>query len=240
MILAELNVWHSRPAVPTRRVALGEDQLNFDPKPGSGGLLLAAVVAVHAQQLGDEESNDLIALLNLLEAGARVPQPRLRHRLQEDRIGLTRSTHQLVTTEGGRMSLKIAPSDRPEPHILAALYRAADQPGETRSALLPLLRSSTRWRGKDHDDLLRYLAGDVPQGSWAQSHDIDPIIWALGVLGFSQQERDNLPDSRQIRRTFRRLLRSAHPDHGGSKEEAGTRIESLTAARNILLDRRSA
>ena len=80
MILAELNVWHSRPAVPTRRVALGEDQLNFDPKPGSGGLLLAAVVAVHAQQLADEESNDLIALLNLLEAGARVPQPRLRLR----------------------------------------------------------------------------------------------------------------------------------------------------------------
>ena len=75
MILAELNVWHSRPAVPTRRVALGEDQLNFDPKPGSGGLLLAAVVAVHAQQLGDEENNDLTALLNMLEAGARSSTP---------------------------------------------------------------------------------------------------------------------------------------------------------------------
>ena len=240
MILAELNVWHSRPAVPTRRVALGEDHLEFDPQPGPGGLLLAAVVAVHAQQLGDEESNDLTALLNLLEAGARVPQPRLRHRLQEDRIGLTRSTHRLVTEQGGRIALEIAPSDRPEPHILAALYRAAGQPGEIRSALLTLLRSARRWRGHDHDDLLRYLAGDAPQGSWIQSQDIDPILWALGVLGFSEQQRDNLPDSRQIRRTFRRLLRSAHPDHGGSKEDAGTRIESLTAARNILLDRRSA
>ena len=48
MILAELNVWHSRPAVPTRRVALGEDQLGFDPSPGPGGLLIAAVFAASA------------------------------------------------------------------------------------------------------------------------------------------------------------------------------------------------
>ena len=146
MILAELNVWHSRPAVPTRRVALGEDHLKFEPQPGPGGLLLGAVVAVHAQQLGDEENNDLTALLNLLEVGARIPQPRLRHRLQKDRIGLTRSTHRLLTATNGRVSLDLAPSDRPEPHILAALYRASDQPGDTRRALLTLLLRSLRER----------------------------------------------------------------------------------------------
>jgi hypothetical protein len=36
------------------------------------------------------------------------------------------------------------------------------------------------------------------------------------------------------------MLRRAHPDHGGAVVEAGSRIEALTAARNILLDRRSA
>ncbi|MBM36721.1 MAG: hypothetical protein VX963_12285 [Actinomycetota bacterium] len=240
MILAELNVWHSRPAVPTRRVALGEDQLKFEPQPGPGGLLLGAVVAVYAQQLGDEENNDLTALLNLLEVGARIPQPRLRHRLQRDRIGLTRSTHRLVTATNGRMSLDLAPGDRPEPHILAALYRASDQPGDTRRALLTLLRSARRWQGHDHDDLLRYLSGDLPKGTWDSRVDVDPIVWALGILGFPQQQTENLPDSRLVRRTFRRLLRNAHPDHGGSAEDAGSRIETLTAARNILLDRRSA
>ena len=66
MILAELNVWHSRPAVPTRRVALGDDRLAFDPSPGSGGLLLAAVVATHAQQLDDDGNVELTELLNVL------------------------------------------------------------------------------------------------------------------------------------------------------------------------------
>ena len=35
-------------------------------------------------------------------------------------------------------------------------------------------------------------------------------------------------------------LRTAHPDHGGVAEDAGRRIEALTAARNILLNQRSA
>lgn len=240
MILAELNVWHSRPAVPTRRVALGEDQLKFDPAPGAGGLLLAAVVGAHAQQFGDDENSDLTDLLNLIEIGARIPQPRLRHRLQEDRIGLTRSTHRLVGAPDGRISLELAPSDRPEPHVLAALYRIRQQPRQMRRSLLTLLRSARRWQGHDHDDLLRFVSGRSPLDHLGSGLGTDSVTWALDVLGFSGLSIDELPDSRQVRRTFRRLLRTAHPDHGGVAEDAGRRIEALTAARNILLNQRSA
>jgi len=239
VILAELNVWHSRPAVPTRRVALGEDHLKFDPAPGAGGLLLAAVVGVHAQEFGDDENNDLSDLLNLVEIGARIPQPRLRHRLQEDRIGLTRSTHRLVGLSDGRIELELAPSDRPEPHVLAALYRIRQQPTQARRSLLTLLRSARRWRGNDHNDLLRFVSGKSPATHWGNGIGTDSVTWALEVLGFSGLSTDELPDSRQVRRTFRRLLRSAHPDHGGIAEDAGHRIEVLTAARNILLEQRS-
>ena len=47
MLLAELEVWHSRPFTPTRRVSLGHLVLPAEPPPGFGGLLLGAVVAGH-------------------------------------------------------------------------------------------------------------------------------------------------------------------------------------------------
>ena len=240
MILAELNVWHSRPAVPTRRVALGDDRLNFDPTPGPGGLLLAAVVAIHAQQLDGDGNADLSDLLNLLEMGSRVPQPRLRHRLQQDLIGLTRSTHRLVSLPDGDISIDVAPSDSPEPHVLAALYRAGQEPSLERRSLFTLLRSARRWRGQNNRDLFRYLTGESSEVPWKGNQIVDPVVWALEVLGFPAQSATHLPDSRLVRRRFRRMLRRAHPDHGGAVVEAGSRIEALTAARNILLDRRSA
>ena len=67
----------------------------------------------------------------------------------------------------------------------------------------------------------------------------DPIVWALEVLGLTGASANGVPEPRQIRRTFRRLLRTAHPDHGGVAEDAGQRIEMLTAARNILLENRN-
>ena len=36
VILAEFDVWHTRPVAPTRRVALGDDHLKLDPAPGFG------------------------------------------------------------------------------------------------------------------------------------------------------------------------------------------------------------
>ena len=109
-----------------------------------------------------------------------------------------------------------------------------------RRSLLTLLRSVRGWRGHDHDDLLRYLSGKSPVNKWGGEAGNDPVGWALEVLGLTATSMEDIPEPRQIRRTFRRLLRTAHPDHGGVPEDAGQRIEMLTAARNILLDKRSA
>ena len=43
--LAVLEIYHSRPIAPTRRVALGRRSLPIEPPPGPGGLLLAGIVA---------------------------------------------------------------------------------------------------------------------------------------------------------------------------------------------------
>ena len=45
MLLAELEVFHSRPIAPTRRVAIGVAVLPTAPPPGFGGLLLSGIVA---------------------------------------------------------------------------------------------------------------------------------------------------------------------------------------------------
>ena len=45
VVLAELEIFCSRPHAPTRRVALGEADLPCEPAPGFGGILLGGVVA---------------------------------------------------------------------------------------------------------------------------------------------------------------------------------------------------
>ncbi|MEJ7561563.1 MAG: hypothetical protein WKF45_03455, partial [Ilumatobacteraceae bacterium] len=59
MLLAELEVWHTRPTAPTRRVALGNLVLPADPPPGFGGLLLGAVVAAHVRDVHEDLVPDL-------------------------------------------------------------------------------------------------------------------------------------------------------------------------------------
>src|SRR5437762_388546 len=56
--------------------------------------------------------------------------------------------------------------------------------------------------------------------------------WALKLLGFHANTE---PARSQILKRFRKLLFEAHPDHGGSSDEAGTRISELTEAKRILL-----
>ena len=63
--------------------------------------------------------------------------------------------------------------------------------------------------------------------------DLDPVAWALGVLGFEGD--DCLPDRAAVQRGFRDALREAHPDHGGAGTGAAARIADLSEARRILL-----
>ena len=51
MLLAEFEIFHSRPIAPTRRLALGRLLLPVEPTPGFGGILLGAVLAVHIAEV---------------------------------------------------------------------------------------------------------------------------------------------------------------------------------------------
>ena len=236
MILAEFDVWHTRPVAPTRRVALGDDHLKLDPAPGFGGILLGAIVAVHAELLDDDLHDGLGDLMGRLERGERVPQPRLRHRLQKDRVGLTSTTHRLLGVNGTELQVDLEPTESPEPHVLAALYRASLEPMPARRTLFTLLRSATNWRGGNNPDLVAYLTGRAPELAWSRSQELDPTAWAFDILGLDPHKSDR----RAVQRQFRRLLRDAHPDHGGEELGAGTRIQELSAARRILLARKGA
>ena len=133
MILAEIEVFHSRPIAPTRRVALGRLNLPVLPAPGFGGLLLGGIVAGYIEQLDPDLFDDLHRLTLQLQEGRRVPQPRLRHRFQQDRIGLTRSVHRLVG-EGEDLAFELADKGAAAQHILGLDAATATWPISSRNS----------------------------------------------------------------------------------------------------------
>ena len=98
MLLAELEIRHSRAVAPTRRIALGSQWLPTEPAPGHGGILLGGIVAAHLGEVSSEVMGQLLALASDLEMGRRIAQPQLRHRFQTDVVGLERSRHKLIRT----------------------------------------------------------------------------------------------------------------------------------------------
>ena len=229
MLLAELEVRHSRAIAPTRRVALGELWLPVEPSPGFGGLLLAGIVAAGASCLEDELRDDVDRLLWDLEHGRHVAQPRLRYRFQTDVHGLDRSRHRLVG-EGEELALDIDGHGAVLPQVLAALYAASRLTRVHRPAVFRLLRRATRWQGGADEKLLRYLSSDEAAfRPWQAPGDEH---WALAVLGFKNGSE---PARSEILTRFRALVREAHPDHGALTDGAGRRIHELTEARRILL-----
>lgn len=235
MVLASLEVWHSRPIAPTRRVALGDSNLPTDPAPGPGGLLLGAVLARFSADLDGDLRSDMQTLMSEIERGQRIGQPRLRHRLQHDRVGLTRSQHRLVVGEDGLRFEMETSKGLPAQSALAAVYACGQVPIEHRSAVMDVLRRGLEWVGPVGPGLIEHLVGrDVAMRfrSGAYSSASDPMIWALGIL-----ELDSADDvaPKDIQKSYRRLLRNAHPDHGAGEDEAADRIAELSKAREILL-----
>jgi hypothetical protein len=229
VLLAELEVRHSRAIAPTRRVALGELWLPTEPAPGFGGLLLAGIVAAGVSCLDEEARDGVDRLLWDLEHGRRVAQPRLRHRFQTDVHGLDRSRHRLLG-EGEALTLDIDGHGAVLPQVLGALYAAALLTQSVRPGVFRLLRRATRWQGDADEKLIRYLSNDEAAfRPWQAPGDEH---WALTVLGF---DRAAEPARTEILTRFRSLVREAHPDHGAITEGAGRRIHELTEARRILL-----
>jgi hypothetical protein len=232
VILAELEVYHSRPVAPTRRLALGGSRLPVEPAPGFGGILLGGVVATYLPGIDPDLVGDLRRLTLQLEHGHRVAQPRLRHRRQTDRVGLTRSLLRL-RADAHRMRFDFEEKAAPAQYVLAAVYAAGEVDVMARSTVLDTVRRGLDWIGPVGPGLIDHLSGANGPSAWSAEAFRDPIGWALRVLDM-QGEGDSR-DERRVQRRFRALLRDAHPDHGAGADGAAERIADLTTARRILL-----
>jgi hypothetical protein len=250
VVLAELEIYHSREIAPTRRVALGRADLPVDPPPGFGGILLGGVVAAHIGDIDSELHPDLLRLMVQLEEGQRIPQPRLRYRFQTDHIGLLRSHFRLVGA-GDDLSFDFAHRGTAAQAVLGAVYAAGDLDPAIRNAVMSTMRRAMRWVGPLGPELVAHLTG-YGGGTYSVSAFGDPVAWALDALGFDAPPgasgrngkktnghvaADLLPSPADVQRRFRARLREAHPDHGGETAGAAQRIAELTEARRILLGR---
>lgn len=242
MLLAELEIFHSRPIAPTRRISIGRSWL---PGPhdgsglGAGGLLVGAVCAGFGSRLSHDLLGEVMALVHDLELMQSVAQPRLRHRLQSDRVGLTRSCQRLFGPgENCDVEQLVCEFESfkatPGQLVLGAVY-AASRAGPTgRGEALQAARRGLVWRGDVGPAMFSYLTANLRPLRPAQSVE-DPVGWALETLGLGRDVE--MPGEAAVRRGFREALRAAHPDLGAAEAEAADRIARLSEARRILLTR---
>lgn len=229
-VLAELEIWHSRPITPTRRVALGRLHLPSEPAPGFGGLLLGAVISAHIAEVVDDLVPDIHRLISEVGRDELVVQPRLRHRYQVDRHGLARSVHRL-TGNADELQFDIDASGTPLQQILGAVYALERLAVPTRIQLAPVLQKAMNWRGPLGPSFISFLAGGAITSLSALA---DPRAWALEILGFPKGTIK--PTKKEIQSRFRETLRQIHPDHVGVRENAGLSIDELGEARRVLLN----
>jgi hypothetical protein len=251
VLLAELNVRHTRRHMPTRRVALDGAYLPTTG-PAHGAALLSAVVATNLPAVDEEQRDLLPRLLDDARRGLTIPRIALRHRLQYDVHGLDRSRHRLIG-EDAHLVVELDVHGAQVPQVLGAVLGAASLPSTGRSIALEAIRKvvNGRWRGLAPDVTVRYIseaswnAGRPPLAAnetWTPGAPPEEELWigigpderwAREVLGL-RAEMDVVRDD--VNRRFRRLLREAHPDSGGASAGAAARIAELTEARAILLD----
>ena len=229
MLLAELEVWHTRPLAPTRRIALGNLVLPVDPAPGFGGLLLGAVVARHLGDIPEDFVPDVHRLIDQIDREEHVVQPRLRHRFQVDRHGLALSTHRLLG-DGEEISFDFHTTGTGLVQVLGAIYAVERLDVSFRRLITPVLHKAMRWRGPIGGALIAHLAGT---NSTTLTTLADPRAWALDVLGFPPGTAT--PTRREVTTQFRVKMRSVHPDHGGDHSVASTAVFELAEARKILI-----
>ena len=228
MLLAELEIHHSRPVQPTRRIALGHMVLPVDPAPGFGGLLLGAIIAQHLEGVDGDHVPDVHRLIDEVANGDRVVQPRLRHRFQLDRHGLSHSTHRLIG-DGDDISFDFATTGTDLAQVLGAIYAVERLALDHRRLIAPVIQKAARWRGPIGASMIAYLAGSQTTTLEALA---DPSGWAMQTLGF--ELGGEKPSKRQVTKAFRSKMRDAHPDHGGAEIDAAKSMSDLAEARRIL------
>jgi len=232
VLLAELEIHHSRRNAPTRRVALGYTYLPLQKGAGNGSVLLSGIVARFMPDIEQDFYDDYKKLLYQLQRGERISQPRLRHRFQEDKVGLARTVHQLHENEGNFRFIFELNEAAPEQNILAAAYATSQFAYRDRPAVINLMNKAANWRGEVGTDFISYLLSRHNKFVANLGHESSEI-WALKTLGIKTSN----PDPAEIKQRFRKLLRSTHPDTGEGSEriDVAKRIEDLTEARRILL-----
>ena len=148
MILAELNVRHTRRHMPTRRVALGDTYL---PTSGQayGAVLLGAVVSEFAPELDEEQLELVPRLLHDAREGISVPRIALRYRLQTDTHGLDRSRHRIVAERDDfrarrAWSCELDRHGRADPQVIGAVSQRAALPPSGRSIALQAITAALR------------------------------------------------------------------------------------------------
>jgi hypothetical protein len=260
VLLAELNIRHTRRHMPTRRVAVDHGYL---PTSGAafGGVLIGAVVAECAPGLDEEQIDALARLVDVARRGAlTVPRIALRYRLQNDTHGLDLSRHRItnaaVELGSVRPVLELDLHGPPAPQVIGALMAGSQLPSSGRSVVFrfidaALARPGVLPEGLDARRRYQGLPGMRPPGpgttttvAGAPGGDASTAFgddwagipserrWAMEVLGLQAEhaiERDD------VQKRFRRLVRLAHPDHGGESTGAAERMAELSEAREVLL-----
>jgi hypothetical protein len=255
VLLAELNIRHTRRHMPTRRVAVDNGYLPTSG-PAFGGVLIGAVIAEHVPGLDEEQFDALDRLVEVARRGLTVPRIALRYRLQRDTHGLDLSRHRITSAvvEAGslRPVLELDLHGPPAPQVIGALMAASQLPASGRSVAFRFVDAALARPGALPEGLevvRRYhgLPGARPpdpgtatriagtNDDWANA-DWGGVPserrWAMEVLGLQSGhtiERDD------VQRRFRRLVRLAHPDHGGESMGAAERMAELSEAREVLL-----
>ena len=230
MLLAELEIFHSRTNAPTRRVALGYTYLPIQKGSGNGAVLLAGIVARFIPILMKIFMMTIKIALST-PTWERISQPRLRHRFQEDKIGLARTVHQLREFEGKYRFIFELNEAAAEQNILAAAYSISQFAYKDRPAVVNLMLKAVKWRGEVGTDFISYLLSRHDKFVADLGHESSES-WALQVLGISSRN----PDDEEVK-TVSKASRSTHPDTGDDdiKVDVAKRIQELTEARRILL-----
>jgi hypothetical protein len=255
VLLAELNVRHTRRHMPTRRVAVEHLYLPTSG-PAYGGVLLGAVVSQHLRALDEEQLDALQRLVATAKRGAlSVPRIALRYRLQTDTHGLELSRHRILAADAfqGRNVpvLELDCHGRAAPQVIGAVMAAAELPPSGRQVAFrfvehAILTPGAMPKGFEIHRRQEALPGarpmapgarsagapaDGPEGAAWRGVPADRR-WAMEVLGFTHATEVERVD---VQRRFRRLVRLAHPDHGAEHDGAAERMAELTEARELLL-----
>ena len=222
------------PHAPSHAYTSRRTRRHVSPHVGSGPRERAprAIVATHLPHVPAEQLELLPRLLEDARGGLAIPRIALRHRLQYDVHGLDRSRHRLIG-EDGTLVVELdmhGSADAATARCGHGCRRVRRRPGGARARQHPPRRrravarasrrvSSCACCGTARACRRRRSPGPRPGSPVAHPTRSCGAAcrrsarWAMEVLGL-RVGMDVVRD--EVNRRFRRLLRDAHPDHGGA------------------------